>query len=181
MSDDWELLELARKGEVYAWNTLISLHRKRLLKMLCILTGSLDNAEDIVQETFLRLFQNRREFYKGSFSAFIAKIAYNLALKSLARKVSKVEFADLVIADPSLPTLDCLLQEERNLHLWEVVSNLETEYREIISLRFFVGLSYSEIAEILKLPLGTVKSRLFYAVQKCRQGMFAKGYKNGSY
>ena len=181
MNDDWALLESARQGKQSAWNELVSAHRKRLLKMLCILLGSSDSAEDIVQETFLRLFQNRNEFYRGNFYAFLSKIAYNLALKSLSHRIPQVEIGDMEIADSASSAMDCLIREEKNLLLWEVVSSLEAEFREVISLRFYAGHSYIEIAEILNLPLGTVKSRIFYAVQKCRQRLHSKGYKNEPY
>lgn len=175
MMSDWECLELARKGDETAWHRLIERHNPQLIKMTLLITGSMDAARDLAQETFVRLFHHGVKHSAGSFKAYLSTIAYRLALKEKKRAARNRDLNHVNPADDAPTPLEAVLQKERDYHLVRVINSLEEHHRNILILRFYGENTYEEIARITNLPLGTVKSRIFYGVKTCQKKLREKG------
>jgi len=175
MISDWDNLERARQGDETAWRWLIARHDQSLLRTAFLVTGSLATAKDLVQEAFLRLLRCQPQHQRGSFKAYLATIAFRLALKEKARAQRHTDIDNFEFSDQAVSPLDTVLRKERDRQLAAVITALPDHHRLVLVLRFYGEHSYEEIARILELPLGTVKSRLFNAVQACRHGMREKG------
>ncbi|MFH1845462.1 MAG: RNA polymerase sigma factor [bacterium] len=175
MISDWDNLERARQGDETAWRGLIAQHDQSLLRTTFLVTGSLAAAKDLVQEAFLRLLHCQPKHQHGSFKAYLSTIAFRLALKEKARRQRHTDIDTVELADQTVSPLESVLCKERDRQLATVITALPDHHRLVLVLRFYGEHSYEEIARILDLPLGTVKSRLFNAVKACRHGMREKG------
>ena len=175
MSADWDLLDRARKRDETAWRILIQKHNQPLIAMTFLITGSMDAAKDIVQEAFVRLVRAAPRHRRGSFKAYLSTIAYRLALKDKQRTQRHSQLDNIDTVDENPGPLEAVLKKERDVYLTQVVRALKPKHRDMLILRFYGGQSYQEISEATDLPIGTVKSRIFYAVKACRELMQAKG------
>jgi RNA polymerase sigma-70 factor (ECF subfamily) len=175
MSSDWDLFEKARHGDESAWRQLVQKHYQRLLKMTLLITGSIAAAQDLTQETYVRLLRRRIKHRSGSFRSYLTTIAYRLALKEKKRKSRLRGLDGINPTDPASSPLDEVLQQERDRQIARAVASLAENHRDILILRYYGGNSYEEIAQITQLPLGTVKSRIFHAVKNCRTALFREG------
>jgi len=163
-----------REGDVSTFPVIVHRYRDRLTSAVVRLVGDRDKAEDIVQETFLRVHKNAARYKTiARFSTWIYTIALNMAKNEIRntkrRKTSSLwdiglekdgEPSAYEIPDNSERPDDVV--ERRNLRglMERCIQELPPKYRTIIVLRDVEGLSYEEIAGILKLPEGTVKSRM---------------------
>jgi len=176
MIKDWQLYENARFGDNDAWDRLVETFWKPLVKMSFLILGSASAAKDIAQETFIRLYQAKSPHYRGTLNAYVTTIAYRLALKEKNRRQkTSVLSPDSDFSDENSNPLSEVINDERQYQLFRTINSLTSEHRDIIILRFYNNLSYEEIADTMKLPLGTVKSRIFYAVKTCRESFKEKG------
>ena len=175
MISDWVCLALARGGDERAWRILFERYHASLLRMTSLVTGSIDSAQDLVQESFIRLLDCHIKHRDGSFKAFLTTMAYRLALKEKHRKSSGDRLDGHTIADDAPSPLEEAILDERKRAIIRVVQSLPIHQREILALRFYGGHSYEEIARITELPIGTVKSRLFYGVKTCQMELKKRG------
>ena len=175
MITDWECLERARQGDENAWSWLVTRHSPSLVRTTLLITGSVAVAHDLVQETFIRLLQRSPRHHYGSFKAYLATIAYRLALKEKQRATRQTDIEQHDVTDAAPSPLESVIQEERQRQLAEVIGELPEPQRAVLILRFYGQHSYEEIAQITRVPLGTVKSRIFHAVKACRTSMRRKG------
>ena len=178
MIDDWELLKLAHRGDEQAWRALFEKHYPALVKMTASITGSLESGRDIAQESFVRLLSARIRDNSATLKSFLSTIAYRLALKERSRRVNRPRSDGTIIADGSPSPLELAIRDDTDRAIIRVIQSLSAEHREILILRYFGGHSYEEVSRITGIPVGTVKSRMFYAVKSCRerlkeQGVFA--------
>jgi RNA polymerase sigma-70 factor (ECF subfamily) len=158
-----------------AWRRLFERHSVPLLRMATLMTGSADAAQDIVQETFLRLLNGSRDYYEGSFRGFLSTIVYRLALKenSARQRRKPLSLIDPASMDPS--PLEEAVSDERQREVAAVLRSLPEHHRDVLILRLYGDRSYEEIAEMTGLSLGTVKSRIFYAVKATRKELKKRG------
>jgi RNA polymerase sigma-70 factor (ECF subfamily) len=143
--------------------------------MAALMTGSTDAAHDIVQETFLRIHSVVKEQYHGSFRAYLSTIVYRLALKEniLRRRNTPITGIEPESSDPS--PLEMALADERQREVAGVLRSLPEHHRDILIMRLHGEHSYEEIAEMTGVSLGTVKSRIFYAVKATRRELKKRG------
>ncbi|MBU8922986.1 MAG: RNA polymerase sigma factor [Bacteroidales bacterium] len=175
MNLDWSQLDLARHGDETAWRSLVDRHSPRLLKMVVLITGSPAAAQDIIQQTFLDLYRKGPRHNHGSFQGYLSTVAYHQAIKE-KRRVKKLQpFGAVDMPSCNWTPLDIALAEEKERIISDVIQSLEKSHRDILILRFYGEHSYKEIAGISGLPLGTVKSRIFNALKKCRILLREKG------
>ncbi|HWR83052.1 MAG TPA: sigma-70 family RNA polymerase sigma factor [Candidatus Deferrimicrobium sp.] len=166
-----QLTEAAQNGDRKAFGQLIRMHQQRLTRMAIGLVGSFDVAEDIVQETFVRAYGAIRRFRtEYAFYPWLATIARNLAYNHLYREEKKESLDALQEKgfDPrsaDLGPLDKLLNGEAQKRFFEAVQALPVQYRAVFVLRHFEKMDYTQIAGYLKIPVGTVDSRLYRARQ----------------
>lgn len=171
-----ELLRRAREGDPRAFDELIARYTPRLYKVAWRFAGDEDQAETIVQETWLRAWRARaRMTGEGDPFPWLATIAANTA-RDLWRKRRPLDFADLggqeaeVREDAPTPEESLLAAADRE-RLLEAVRALRAEHRMVIALRYDAGLSYAEIAESMHLPLNTVRTHLRRAKAELRAAL----------
>jgi RNA polymerase sigma-70 factor, ECF subfamily len=169
---DKDLLYSVIDGDMEAFDIIVKRYKNRLMNFVFRFVHDYDVAEDIVQETFLRVFRNRREYKAiANFSTWVFTIAGNLA-KSELRRRKRWNFFSIDASSENenertfeLP--DGGLKPDRvaatrmlDEYVQEAIDSLHKKYKEALILRDVEGMSYLEIAEITKVPVGTVKSRV---------------------
>ncbi|MFQ6093198.1 MAG: RNA polymerase sigma factor [bacterium] len=162
------LIGRARQGDSEAFGSLVTRYRKRIYTLCYQMTFKREDAEDMVQETFLRAYRAIGKFEEGgSFYTWIYRIATNLCLSRLSRNKHRNECPLEDCEFPQFPLHRADHNPDVNLERRELVEkirgaieNLPARYRTIVVLKTFQGLSYDEIADVLKIPKGTVMSRL---------------------
>jgi len=170
-SEERRQIEAAQSGDKAAFGLLVRQHQKRLFRMIFGLVGSFDQAEDIVQDSFIRAWQALGRFQTDrAFYPWLAKIGRNLAYNSISREEKKESLDKLRergydLDSQDLGPLDQLLDNQSGKRFYRAVAALPTSYRTVFVLRQFEQMSYSDIASYLKIPPGTVDSRLHRARQ----------------
>jgi len=170
-SAERKLVERAQGGDQAAFGQLIRMHQKRLFRYIFGLLGSFDAAEDIVQEAFVRAYQALDRFKpQYAFYPWLSTIARNLAYNQVAREERKDSLDSMKEKgyDPQsgeLGPLEKLLESENHRRFWEALESLPGQYRTVFVLRHMEDMNYADIASYLKIPPGTVDSRLYRARQ----------------
>jgi RNA polymerase sigma-70 factor (ECF subfamily) len=159
---DYRLMRAIQNGDMVAFNTMVDRYKKRLMNVLSRMLSSTEEAEDIVQETFVRVYQHRQSFnFKHCFSTWIYTISLNLARNEL-RKRKKFKFHD--ITEMQGNELEFAVEAKLPSRLPQLLENaikeLPVKYREAFLLRDVQEMPYEEVAKVLGVPLGTVKSRV---------------------
>lgn len=176
--DDQTLIAACRAGNTEAFGVMVRRYQDRLYPTVLRLTGSAEDAQDLLQETFLKAFEKLSKFQgDSSFYTWIYRIAVNLALSGRRRRrprASLVEGSDghsglPVIdpreTDPSLP----LERAERERIIQDALNSLAADHRAVVVMKEYDGLRYEEIGLILGIPVGTVRSRLHRARGELRE------------
>lgn len=140
-----------------------------------LMTGSRAAAEDIAQETFSRALTAKIRETSGSVHGYLGTIAYRLALKEIDRASRHVSEPNSELVAPQAGPLEEILVNERDRAVTRAIRALPANHRDVLILRFYAGRTYEEIAAQLDVPLGTVKSRIFYAVKACRNSLHESG------
>ncbi len=168
-STERRLVEAVIDGDKKAFGQLIRIHQKRLFRFVYGLTGSFDQTEDIVQEAFVRAYGAIDTFQVGrDFYPWLSTIARNLAYNQIARE-DKMESLDRLAdkgfdrASPELGPMDRLLDSIGNKRFYAALRKLPGQYRAVFVLRHFEDMDYNQIGSYLKIPPGTVNSRLYRA------------------
>ncbi|HEV7679781.1 MAG TPA: sigma-70 family RNA polymerase sigma factor [Candidatus Dormibacteraeota bacterium] len=165
--DDELLLEQARQGDSAAFTSLVERHQDDLYTMALRLLGTPADAADVVQETFLRAYMNLPKLRGVSVRGWLFRVAVNacrdVQRRSVRKPASPLEDRDGKVLE--LPSQDAGPEaaaeaRERAAAIRAALLALPVDYRVAVVLRDVNDLSYEEIAEVLHLPLGTVKSRL---------------------
>jgi RNA polymerase sigma-70 factor (ECF subfamily) len=167
---DSQMVERCLTGDQSAWEDLVKTHTRRVYSICFRFTGKENEAQDLTQEVFLRVFKTVRSFRsgEGSFAVWLARLTRNLLIDNYRR--TKLERATDSIEDQL-----SVLEEKTALHsrtdgllagreaselLQAALQKLSPELREAVILRDLEELEYREIANVLNVPEGTVKSRL---------------------
>ena len=175
---DAELVKRWQAGDESAFAELIKLHETRVYRLLYRMMGNREDAEDLTQETFLSLHRHGHRFRaEARFSTFVYRVAANAALnrrRSLGRgraRIEKLKHRQLAGDDlPSSPRdpEDSALGAELSEHVKDALEELSPSLRMPVVLYDIEGLAYGEIAKILGIAEGTVKSRIHRARQALR-------------
>ena len=166
-----ELIAAARRGDKRAFGQLIRHHQKRLFRFVLGLVGSFDQAEDIVQEAFVKAYEALGTFEMGrDFYPWLSTIARNRALNLIAREerkesLDKIQEQGFDTPSTSSDPLSQVISSENQQRFFAALKSLPEQYRTVFVLRHFEELSYEEIARQLKIARGTVDSRLYRARQ----------------
>ena len=184
--EDWELIALAKQGNHEAFHNLVERYKSPIYTFSLYLTRNVQNAEDIVQETFIRLYRNLNQIEpKAQFKTFIFGIARNLALNHirneqrknnfLSRLFNKInsDYKEQINPKPNMWVPD--EKQEFTSIIQQCMLELSEEHREILLLRETQGLDYENIAKILGCRVGTVRSRLARARAQLRKIVIEKG------
>ncbi|HXT51207.1 MAG TPA: sigma-70 family RNA polymerase sigma factor [Thermoanaerobaculia bacterium] len=182
---DEELVARVLAGDQGSFGTLVERYQDRLVSFLYRMLRDLDTAHDLSQEVFLRVYQALDRFDpQFKFSTWTFRVAHNLGVDELRRR--KVRWVplqrqdaedespwerELPSAGPS-PYQD-LRNEQRGEAIQEAIDTLPGDYRELIVMRHYAELSYEEIAQLKRMPLGTVKNKLFRGRQMLKERLAA--------
>lgn len=173
---DDELVHRCTRGDERALELLHSRHAPGLLRFLERLLHDAARAEDVCQEAFLRIWRRAELFdaARGSFTAWLYRAAANLAYNRLAlRSSSESELSALLVlpaADVESPSEGAIEGERRRL-LHAALAALSPRDRAILTLRHIEERPVAEVAAILEIPEGTVKSRAHYAIHRLRAAL----------
>ncbi len=167
---DEELIAKFQSGDLYAFDVLVRRYKNQLMNFVCRFVGNREEAEDIVQDTFVRLYRNKHSYRRiARFSTWIYTIAGNLAKTELRKRKGRrlLAISQLGCEDKEFEIEDSAFDPEQEVDgtmkgaiIQREIDNLPPKFREVIILRDIQELSYEEISEIIKAPLGTVKSRV---------------------
>lgn len=164
---DGALLVAVAAGDRRALEELYLSYHRRLARFLSRFTPRYENIEEIINDTFMVVWQNAKEFRNASqVSTWIIGIAYRTALKSFRRQKNH---AVASLEDYPEQTVDPTVDAELNDWLKHGLNRLPIEQRLTLELAYHMGHSLEEIATITDCPVGTVKARMFHAREKLRQ------------
>jgi len=182
MPSDEELIARIRRGDHAAYQVLVEKYQQRIYAVTYGLLGNREDALDAMQEAFIKAYRSLDRFKgKSGFYTWLYRIATNAAI-DLGRKTSRrdeVEFREEIDADeekgdyPIAPATenpaDELMRKELGELIEEAIGELPPEQRTAIVLREIEGLSYREIAKVMKCSQGTVMSRLHYGRKRLQE------------
>ena len=157
---DEELIDEIKQGNIFSFEILVIRYQKKLLNFTKGITKDKVAAEEIVQDTFFKIYQKINSIdTEKKFSSYLFKIAKNEAISFLRSKKNHLVFEEEMVAgeDRVYSTT-----ESNDLKSWlnEKINKLEKKYRETLKLYYFEELSYQEIGDKLSLPINTVRTHL---------------------
>ena len=181
-TSDESLVVLALDGDERAFARLVRRYQRRLTAFLGQLVGDAELARELSQETFIRAWSALdRCDPTYRFSTWLFRIAHNLGIDqlrrrrlhtvSLHRRDADGDEVEIVLPDLEKDPFGHFENQELARHIKAAIEELRAEYRELVLLRHFGGLSYQEIAEFKDMPLGTVKNKLFRAHSVLRKAL----------
>jgi RNA polymerase sigma-70 factor (ECF subfamily) len=160
--EDRDLIAKARTGDVEGYNLLVSRWEKRVFNYLLRLVSNREDAMDLSQDVFLKAYQNLPKLDDPArFSAWLFRIAHNEAFSLLRKRKPEGELTYETAASTSGAAL---LPIELSLAVETALKRLNEDQREAVLLKVYQGFKFEEMAEILGIPVSTVKSRLYTAL-----------------
>jgi RNA polymerase sigma factor (sigma-70 family) len=174
VENDEALLKAVKNGDCESFNPLIERYKLPLYKVMYRMVLNRDDAEDLVEEAFIKAYRSIKRFdTKRPFYAWLRRIAVNNAINFLKKErrnlTGPLEFVEQKLSskrnDPVAMTRQKMMKEK----ITQAMGKLPKEFRIILSLKVEKDLSYDEISKVLKVPKGTVMSRLARARQKLRK------------
>ncbi|HVW86786.1 MAG TPA: sigma-70 family RNA polymerase sigma factor [Bryobacteraceae bacterium] len=160
--EDADLIARVRRGDIEAFNHLVSRWEKRVFNYLLRLTGNPDDSLDLSQDVFLKAYQNIRKLDDTArFGPWLFRIAHNEAYSLFRKRRPEVDSEDAnFIEREAAPGIAPDLSVAVNVAL----DRLNPEQREAVVLKVYQGFKFDEMAEILGIPVSTIKSRLYTAL-----------------
>ena len=187
VDEDYELVLACRKGDADAFGVLVAKYQRKTFNIVYRMMGDYEETSDTVQEAFLSAFRSIRKFRgEAKFSTWLYGICINHAKNRLKQARSRSRHEGPSIDDPvqtndgfffldppgdDPPPDERLERKELQMMVQKCIDSLDDEYREVLVLRDIQGFSYDEIRDILNIPDGTVKSRLFRARDALKNGL----------
>lgn len=180
---DTYLVKSTLAGDDEAFTSLVDAYNKKIYKLIYYKIPNKEDVEDLTQEVFLKVYRSLKQFdQKRKFSTWIYSIAKNLCIDYLRKKRLKSVSLDA----PLFPQEDIFLEIPDEEHepelilektdqqetIIEAINQLSEEHQLVIKLRHFKSYSYDEISEILDIPVGTIKSRIYRARKKLKDILY---------
>lgn len=169
LSGDQKLVERCLEGDDAAWERIVTMYAKRIYNLSYRYTGRREDAEDLTQEIMIRVYQNLNTFRSdaGSFQNWVLRVGRNLIIdhyrqtRRFQPAAGSEEMDGMHLEDDKLPNPHQMVEmDEAARFLWNGLNSLSPELKEALVLRDLEGLAYREIADMLGIPEGTVKSRI---------------------
>lgn len=173
--DDNELVYEVIKGNIPSFEVLVDRYQKTIFNMVLKMAGDVETAKDITQDVFVTAFEKMDGFnFKYRFFSWIYRIAINRTLNNLKSKgpTERLNKVEMNIAED----ITDQGQERNRKILQSGLKGLQADYRVLLLLKYYCGLSYKEISEAMKIPERKVKSRLFIAREQLHDIMVGKGF-----
>ena len=188
MSEE-QLIRRAQQGDNGAFEELLLLHQKKVYNLCLRMSANPDDALDLSQEAFLRAWRSLGQYqFEASFSTWLFRLTSNICIDFLRRKKRRQEAsltesyddsdegAELSVPDAQPGPEQQAITNETKIELARAMEQLSPEHREILQLRVIEDLQYEQIADILGVRVGTVKSRLARARLSFRKILKAGNY-----
>ena len=159
-----------QSGDPVAFKTFFHDHERLVLNDAFLITGSREDAQDIMIEVFAAAWSSRRTFnpQKGKPSTWLHRITVNKCIEKIRKKRLRTVPIENAGHIPE-SRQDVTEKLEDSELIAQAIQNLDNSHKVPLVLRYFSDLSYAEIAEILNIPTGTVRSRLHYALEMMKQ------------
>lgn len=166
---DTELMTLVTHGRKEAFVEIVRRHQKSLLNFFRSL-GVHTDAEDLAQETFVRLFKYRDRYRPSAkFTTFLYLLARQVRIDMLRRQKRREDLEDRLVKEHLAEESGLPSGGRAAMDVEAALDVLPEAMRSIVVLNIYQGLKYREIAEVLDIPVGTVKSRMFEALKRLRE------------
>ncbi len=175
--DDRQLVTASKRGDQDAFSQLVQRYQRRIFNLVYRMLQQYEEASEITQETFLAAWQGLPSFRGDArFATWLYRIAYNCALKQLETRKRDRALQAALQAEQALESEDTyksadaqIDEHERQAFVQEHLSRLPAKYRAVLILRHLQDMTYEEMAEILTMPVGTIKTHLFRARNLLRE------------
>jgi RNA polymerase sigma-70 factor (ECF subfamily) len=174
--DDQLLIKRAQDGDIDAFEDLIRAYEKKIYSIAYNMMNSREDAQDVTQETVLKIFRSLSMFNgKSTFSAWIYKVTTNTCLDELRKRkhtllsIEKMSEDGVQFRDDAYTSEELLTQKLLGQRISAEIDTLSPDYKLMIVLRDVQGMSYQQIAEITGISIGTVKSRINRARRQLRE------------
>lgn len=183
-SDNQLMAMVKRTDDHAAFELLLRRYQRPLFGYLWRFTGDRHTAEDLLQETYMRIYQARTKFNeKFPFSAWAYRIATNACLdmrKKKSHDMEKTAGDEIITRHPSAHAApeDALLKKDRVREILQLLAELPEKFRAVVLLMHYEGLSIKAIAAVLGIPEGTVKSRLYKGIRQLTELAEKRGLNN---
>lgn len=185
MSDtDRDIIDEVRAGNTRRYALLVDRHKDKALALAIRLVGVRQEAEELVQDAFLRAFRSLDQFRgDAKFGTWFYRILYNLCMTKVTRRHGKTEQLEvgdemaldhLSPLDGVLSVHDQLEADEMQRILGQEIEGLPEKFKSVITLFYVQEMSYEEMVSILKIPIGTVKTNLFRARSLLRKRVLGR-------
>jgi RNA polymerase sigma-70 factor (ECF subfamily) len=169
--DENEIIRRAKDGDERAFEYIVKKYQSKVANLIFKIIGDQDIVEDLTQEVFLRVMESLKDYKFGSaIYTWIYRITVNICIDEIRKRQRSRAFSlDNIVgqnpkSEPSYSPVEKTFERGEMREIIEnALSKLPAEYKTVIVLREFEDLSYEEIAKILKIRIGTVKSRIFRA------------------
>lgn len=175
--DDQQLIRATANGSEAAFGQIYQKYHQPIYNYLLRITQDEAGADDILQEVFFAIWQGASKFkHLSSLKTWIYRIAYKQSISWLRkhqRKSNPMELDEIV--DGSRTPEETAISSDQSTQLRKAMADLAPKHRAVLELAFIEEMSYSEIAEILNCPIGTVKSRMSYALRNLNHVMVKIG------
>jgi RNA polymerase sigma-70 factor (ECF subfamily) len=167
--EDGELIQQILAGDGKQFSLLVNRYQRSIFSTAFGMLGNQQDAEDVTQEAFVTAFRKLESFEgRSSFLTWLRRIAFNLAIDLRRRQKSRASMTQIAVAEEIVSAqetsvADAMISKETVSTVRRAIDSLPDEQRIVIVLRDLQDLDYSEIAELLSIPIGTVRSRLHRA------------------
>jgi len=183
LSDEQAMQRVQKQDDSQAYALLVQRWRGRIQRLCGRLTGDAHRAEDVAQEVFTKIFLHRHSYrHEGRFSTFIWRVAINACHDERRRQRRRNEYSlneENSLGQTGIETLEstvpcpstAAVNQEQVKLVRQALLNLPEHYRSVVVLRHYEGLKFREIAEVLEIAEGTVKSRMAEALSRLERAL----------
>lgn len=173
--EEIKLVQRLKAGDKEAFDALYEKYKNILLRMAYLVSGQMSEAEDIVQETFVKCYLHIGELKKDEgFKSWLFQILYRTAYRQIKKNKREILKEDIGIqadATDGISSLDRIIRTETERQVSNAVKKLDFKHRTVVVMFYYNEMSTKEIAEVLRCTEGTVKSRLFNARKKLKRSL----------
>ena len=180
--DDARLVKASQRGDQDAFALLVQRHQRRVFNMVLRMLQDYEDADEVTQEAFLAAWQGLPSFRgEARFATWLYRIAYRCCLRQLEQRKRERDLQAVIQAEQILDRMnkeqraeDSLELRDRQAMVRQQMEQLPTKYRSVLVLRHLQEMTYEEMADILSMPIGTIKTHLFRARNLLKERLLAK-------
>jgi len=180
--DDTQLVKASQQGDQDAFALLVQRHQRRVFNLVLRMVQDYEDAGEVTQEAFLAAWQGLPSFRgEARFTTWLYRIAYHCGLRQLERRRRERDLQAVMQAEQMLDGMhkeqraeDILELRDRQAMVREQMEQLPAKYRSVLILRHLQEMTYEEIAAILSMPVGTIKTHLFRARNLLKERLLAQ-------